>query len=121
MCEGEGEGCFCLFPPCPSIYISKSTNAPQYHIGYPEDRGGDWRPFRQERISVKGCNACGAHGPLVTDADVANGQDGGPLWLVEDGAPWLYGVLSSHNRTSSTFTSGDRMMAAIYKARLEYP
>ncbi|KAM5349813.1 hypothetical protein ACJ41O_006318 [Fusarium nematophilum] len=116
---------FVCFPICRTLFslqISK-LNAnfylAKFHQGYPGDKGLD-KPYHQEGISVSRCADCVPGGPLETDADAIPGQSGGPLWNDEEGAPYLYGVLSGTGDVGSGFASGDNLVNAITKARIDY-
>ncbi|KAL2672569.1 hypothetical protein Neosp_013282 [[Neocosmospora] mangrovei] len=90
------------------------------HVGYPGDKGSS-KPYRQEGISVVRCADCAPGGPLETDADGIPGQSGGPLWLDQNGSPYLYGVLSGVGEEGTGFASGQNLVNAISKARADYP
>jgi hypothetical protein len=91
----------------------------QSHIGYPWDHGFGV-PTYQGKISIKECQECGI-GSVRTDADGTGGQSGGPLFTIEDGLPWLYGVSSTHYLTENAFATGTDLVKAIAQARKDYP
>ncbi|KAK6853033.1 hypothetical protein PG995_011584 [Apiospora arundinis] len=98
-----------------------------YNYGYPGDRDGASRPYRQQSISVYNQLRCDANGPLDTDADASSGQSGGPLWLEEDGNYWQYGVMSTLTLPDgkqlkwTTFAGGRPWVDAIVYARERWP
>ncbi|KAJ4220976.1 hypothetical protein NW759_007046 [Fusarium solani] len=104
-----------------TIDCDAQKNKPIFlHVGYPGDKGSS-KPYRQEGISVVRCADCAPGGPLETDADGIPGQSGGPLWLEQDGPPYLYGVLSGVGEEGTGFASGQNLVNAISKARADYP
>jgi hypothetical protein len=95
-----------------------------FHYGWPQDKSvGGMQPTRQEGISVKSLGTgCEPGGSLRTDADAALGQLGGPLWAVEDGGRYTYGVLQDETRSDYTpFAGGAKFVAAVGKTRADYP
>lgn len=95
-----------------------------FHYGWPADKSfGFMQPTRQEAISVKSLGTgCEPGGSLRTDTDAAWGQEGGPLWAVENGARYVYGVLQDDTRTDYTpFAGGANFVAAVGKTRQDYP
>lgn len=96
-----------------------------FHFGWGKDNRKV--PVRQEAISVKsigsGCEPVN-EGSLRTDADVDIGQLGGPLWAVENGDRFVYGVLQqelANNQGYSPFAGGSNFVAAVGKTRADYP
>ncbi|KAM0206285.1 hypothetical protein ACHAQI_008386 [Fusarium lateritium] len=89
------------------------------HVGYPGDHGWE-TPTRQENISTLKCHKC-AIGSVRTDADVVSGQSGGPLYTMEGGLPWLYGVCSTTYLFDTAFATGKDMVKAIAQVRKDYP
>lgn len=49
------------------------------------------------------------------------GQSGGPLWLFDNGVPYVYGVASGTSDTGTGFASGANFVNAIAKARIDFP
>lgn len=95
-----------------------------FHYGWPQDKSvGGFQPTRQEGISVKSVGTgCEPGGSLRTDADVALGSLGGPLWAVENGDRFVYGVLQDETRSDYTpFAGGANFVAAVGKTRSDYP
>lgn len=105
---------------CTPSFIRNSTNKTQSHVGYPQDKGWGVPTLQAESISIKECQLC-APGSLRTDADGTIGQSGGPLFIVEDGLPWLYGVSSTHYLTNNGFAAGPDLVKVVALARKEYP
>lgn len=96
--------------------------APFRHVGYPGDRDGAQRPYRQDRINMHRHTDCDSTGPLDTTADMYGGQSGGPLWLYwSDGGHYILGVASASGGSQSTFASGSTMLAYIGQARRDFP
>ncbi|KAK3387395.1 trypsin-like cysteine/serine peptidase domain-containing protein, partial [Podospora didyma] len=95
-----------------------------FNYGWPQDRSaGGMQPTRQEAISVTALGTgCEPGGSLQTNADSGPGQLGGPLWAVESGSRYLYGVLQNEYRSDYTpFAGGDRLVAAVIKTRQDFP
>lgn len=97
-----------------------------YDYGYPGDLDGASRPYRQQSISVYKDTRCDATGPLDTDADGSLGMSGGPLWLLENGNRWQYGVMArlwffNNVFTWSTFAGGDEWVGGVIHARATWP
>ncbi|KAM0541963.1 hypothetical protein ACHAPJ_013025 [Fusarium lateritium] len=90
------------------------------HVGYPSDKGNQRRPFRQDDISIIGCDTCQKGPSLLTDADGGRGQSGGPLYRIEDGLAWQYGVMSAFGDVGTVFASGSNFVNAVAKTRKEY-
>lgn len=68
------------------------------------------------------CDVCSDETRLVTDADVNEGQSGGPLYRMENGIPWLYGVASAHLvDQTAMYVTGSNLVNAVAMARQEYP
>ncbi|KAM0355607.1 hypothetical protein ACHAO7_005488 [Fusarium culmorum] len=100
----------------------KNRNKPIYkHAGYPLIDKKIHR-LRQDNIKVTACNVCDQALQIATDTDVDGGQSGGPLYNMDDGGAWFYGVLSGyHSKIGSIFTSGPNFVNAIAYARDKYP
>jgi hypothetical protein len=95
-----------------------------FHFGYPQDKSvGGMQATRQEGISVKSVGTgCEPDGSLRTDADAALSQLGGPLWAVENGDRFVYGVLQDETRSDYTpFAGGTNFVNAVGKTRADYP
>ena len=95
-----------------------------FHYSWPQDKSvGGFQPTRQEGISVKSLGTgCEPGGSLRTDADVALGSLGGPLWAVENGDRYVYGVVQDEARSDYTpFAGGANFVAAVGKTRADYP
>ncbi|KAK7927369.1 hypothetical protein PG985_004367 [Apiospora marii] len=97
-----------------------------YDYGYPGDLDGASRPYRQQSISVYKETRCDATGPLDTDADGSQGMSGGPLWLLENGDRWQYGVMArlwffDGVFTWSTFAGGEGWVGGVVHARETWP
>ncbi|KAB5575268.1 trypsin-like cysteine/serine peptidase domain-containing protein [Coniochaeta sp. 2T2.1] len=95
-----------------------------FHYGWPQDKSvGGFQPMRQEGISVKSLGTgCEPGGSLRTDADVSLGSLGGPLWAVENGDRFVYGVLQDEGRSDYTpFAGGANFVAAVGQTRADYP
>ncbi|KAM0347372.1 hypothetical protein ACHAPU_004892 [Fusarium lateritium] len=102
------------------IDCSKQSDKPIFtHVGYPKDHGLA-TPFRQDRVAIFHCYECGK-GSVRSDADVIQGQSGGPLFRMEDGLAWQYGHLSASYPTNVGFMSGSDFVKVIAKARKDYP
>ncbi|KAF5634707.1 trypsin-like serine protease [Fusarium sp. NRRL 52700] len=104
------------------------------HVGYPTN----WpynraKPLRQDGITVEKCYySCDILGDrLVADADGESGASGGPLFRMEDGLAWQYGVASARvgNFCNSSVTVPDRcsfasslrFISAVAMARQQFP
>ncbi|KAK0745491.1 hypothetical protein B0T18DRAFT_326696 [Schizothecium vesticola] len=95
-----------------------------FSYGWPADKSfGFMQPTRQEGISVNSMGTgCEPGGSLRTDADAAWGQKGAPLWAVENGSRFVYGVLQDETRTDYTpFAGGVNFVNAVGKTRADYP
>lgn len=95
-----------------------------FSYGWPQDKSvGGFQPTRQEGISVKSVGTgCEPGGSLRTDADVALGSLGAPLWAVENGDRFVYGVVQDETRSDYTpFAGGANFVAAVGKTRADYP
>ncbi|KAH7262881.1 trypsin-like cysteine/serine peptidase domain-containing protein [Fusarium tricinctum] len=104
-----------------AVDCETQANKPMFsHVGYPQDKGWGVPTLQAESISIKECHTC-TIGSVRTDADGTIGQSGGPLFIVEDGLPWLYGVSSTHYLTNNGFATGPELVKAVTLARKEYP
>ena len=92
-----------------------------FNLGYPQDVGGTQRPYRQEGITIRRASGCEPTGPINTDADLTPGNSGGPLWLLENGVRYQYGMCSAGSPVASLFSGGNRWLAAVNKARSDFP
>lgn len=96
------------------------------HAGYPGDRDGGSRPYRQTGISAHKRKSfdCDATGPFYSDADTAGGQSGGPQWEVDGGLPYIWGTLSisvsSSEWTYAGWASGNQLLETVSRLRTEY-
>lgn len=93
-------------------------------MGWPSDKNSGNRPYRQEAVRVLTCDTCSPGGPLETDADITGpyGQLGGPLWLLENGERFVYGVASTWSLEGRNyFAGGPDFLGAIGAARRDYP
>ncbi|KLP20931.1 uncharacterized protein LW94_11042 [Fusarium fujikuroi] len=103
------------------------------HVGYPTN---SWyhkaKPMRQDGITVEKCyHSCDIPGDrLITDADCQSGASGGPLFRMEDGLAWQYGVASSRfgDLTKSVappdrcaFVSSTKFISAVAMVREQFP
>ncbi|KAJ4123052.1 hypothetical protein NW768_010044 [Fusarium equiseti] len=79
--------------------------------------------IHQNEISVTGCYWCDDQDALIgTDADADKGQSGGPLYTVENGVGWQYGVMShSHSHRGTVFAGGKHFTELVAMARDRYP
>ncbi|RYO95282.1 hypothetical protein DL766_002267 [Monosporascus sp. MC13-8B] len=91
------------------------------HLGYPGDLANGRRPYRQDRITVRNRFDCGSTGGLVTDADVAGGMSGGPIWVNENGNRYQLGVLSATSVVETVFAGGNNWLNAVIHARQNFP
>ncbi|KAK2480206.1 hypothetical protein H9L39_09580 [Fusarium oxysporum f. sp. albedinis] len=89
-------------------------------------------PLRQDGITVEKCyTSCDIPGDrLLTDADCQCGASGGPLFRMEDGLAWQYGVASSRfwdlpkSQTPPdrcAFVSSTKFITAAAMARQHFP
>ncbi|KAE9570039.1 hypothetical protein CGMCC3_g13902 [Colletotrichum fructicola] len=100
-----------------------------FHIGYPGDKDGGRRPYRQTDITIHSKPRtfdCDSTGPIWTDADTMGGQSGGPLWELDgSGNRWIWGTLSvgvqSSTEAYSGFASGNNMVDGIIYMRNQFP
>lgn len=97
-----------------------------FNFGYPYDIGGGEHSYRQEGITVQNANDCSttAPGPLVTDTDASPGQSGSPLWLLESGQRYQYGVLSCGSEGldgQTIFGGGSTFVSTVVSLRQSYP
>ncbi|KAK2039826.1 trypsin-like serine protease, partial [Colletotrichum somersetense] len=122
---GERTGYFGAKLPDPSM-----LDRPQfYHIGYPGDKDGGSRPYRQTDITIHSKPRtfdCDSTGPIWTDTDVMGGQSGGPLWELDGNSNrWIWGALSvgvqSATEGYSGFASGNGMVDGIVYMRNQFP
>ncbi|KAK7949377.1 trypsin-like cysteine/serine peptidase domain-containing protein [Apiospora aurea] len=106
---------------------SQAGRAIFFNYGYPQDKNGGNRPYRMQGISVtRKKPRCDAFGPLDTDVDASPGNSGGPLWALEDGSRYQYGVTSNawllnDQLLYTSFAAGQNWVAAIIQARQDYP
>lgn len=98
------------------------------HQGYPGDRDGASRPYRQTGISIHANQslACDSTSELFTDTDAAGGQSGGPIWEVdEEGNYEVWGVLSGGLKTNTwaanIYASGDVLLRTLQNVLAEFP
>ncbi|KAF5565309.1 trypsin-like serine protease [Fusarium napiforme] len=103
------------------------------HVGYPNRYlYKKEKPMRQDGITAERCyHSCDIPGDrIITDADCQSGQSGGPLFRMEDGLAWQYGVASSRfgNLASSVpipdkcaFVSSTKFISAVAMARQQFP
>ncbi|KAI0180569.1 trypsin-like cysteine/serine peptidase domain-containing protein [Hypoxylon sp. FL1284] len=91
------------------------------HLGYPGDLANGQRPYRQDRITVRNRFACDATGGLSTDADVAGGMSGGPIWQNDNGNRYQLGVLSATSSAETVFASGNNWLGALSRSRQDFP
>jgi V8-like Glu-specific endopeptidase len=104
------------------IVSSQQNQAQFFHLGYPGDKQPSTRrSYRQEAISATRINECDSNGPFATDADAMGGQSGGPIWILENGTRFQYGMCSSGGSTSTSFTGMQPWINAVAKARTDYP
>ncbi|EXF79301.1 hypothetical protein CFIO01_02036 [Colletotrichum fioriniae PJ7] len=99
-----------------------------FHMGYPGDKDGGNRPYRQTDITVhsKRTFDCDSTGPFYTDTDTMGGQSGGPHWELDgNGNRWIWGALSisvtSSAETYAGWASGSSMIDGILKMRADFP
>ncbi|KAK4182323.1 trypsin-like cysteine/serine peptidase domain-containing protein [Podospora australis] len=105
----------------PATQLNKGQ---MFNYGWPADKSFGWmQPTRQDQISVQSIGTgCEGGGSLRTNTDAVWGQKGGPLWAVENGDRWCYGVLQDEDRTDYTpFAGGSKFVAAVIKTRQDYP
>ncbi|KAM7222998.1 hypothetical protein V8F06_001554 [Rhypophila decipiens] len=85
-----------------------------WNYGYPADRGGYNRPYRQGSITIASHGQCWPAGPNFSNADVDLGQSGGPMWsLDDDGTRRIHSVLGGvyqAGSTSQTYGAGGQEM-----------
>lgn len=98
------------------------------HIGYPGDKDGGNRPYRQIYTTIHSRRTfdCDSTGPFYTDTDTAGGQSGGPTWEIDDaGNRYVWGALSitvqSSAETYAGWASGNQLVSTIGKLRKEFP
>ncbi|KAF4500377.1 trypsin serine protease [Fusarium agapanthi] len=103
------------------------------HVGYPtKSLYHKAKPMRQDGITVEKCyHSCDILGDrLITDADCQGGASGGPLFRMEDGLAWQYGVASSRfgDLTKSVtppdrcaFVSSLKFISAVAMVRQQFP
>ncbi|KEY69255.1 hypothetical protein S7711_01706 [Stachybotrys chartarum IBT 7711] len=120
---GEQAGHFGVAYPSPRLFDQPLLA----HQGYPSDRDGGRRPYRQRASSVHSRTSldCDSTGPIYSDTDTAPGQSGGPLWEDRADGAYLWGTLSisvsSPSATYAGWASGSEMMEAIARLRDEFP
>ncbi|KAI1805106.1 trypsin-like cysteine/serine peptidase domain-containing protein [Daldinia bambusicola] len=103
------------------IESSLINNPSLLHLGYPGDLANGKRPYRQERITIRNRFDCDATGGLSTDADVAGGMSGGPIWQNLNGVHLQLGVLSVTSATETVFAGGSNWISAVSRARQDFP
>ncbi|KAI0118952.1 trypsin-like cysteine/serine peptidase domain-containing protein [Daldinia grandis] len=103
------------------IEPSLINNAQLLHLGYPGDLANGERPYRQEKITVRNRFDCDATGGLSTDADVAGGMSGGPIWQNDNGVRYQLGVLSATSSTETVFAGGSNWISAVARSRQDFP
>ncbi|KAI1777999.1 trypsin-like serine protease [Hypoxylon cercidicola] len=91
------------------------------HLGYPGDLANGQRPYRQDKITIRNRFDCDATGGLSTDADVAGGMSGGPIWQNDNGNRYQLGVLSATSGTETVFAGGSNWIGAVVRARQDFP
>ena len=102
----------------------EDTGKPDFsNYGYPGDLGNGARPYRSTGNTIHpGPYTCDAYGPYESDADIAGGQSGGPIWKDdESGTPFLYAVVSGTSSTHSIFSGGDNLLKFILSTREDWP
>lgn len=98
-----------------------------YHVGYPGDKDGGNRPYRQTGIRAHSRKTfdCDPTGPFYSDADTAGGQSGGPQWELINGKPYIWGTLSitvkSPEWTYAGWASGNELLRTVSRLRKDYP
>ncbi|CAH0052168.1 unnamed protein product [Clonostachys solani] len=88
------------------------------HVGYPGDLGNYQKPYRIDNVNITTREwNCDGTGPFYTDADVAAGQSGGPLFETIDGLPYIWGALSTSyqymDEVWNGWGSGENMVDAV--------
>ncbi|KAH8892989.1 hypothetical protein GQ53DRAFT_615686, partial [Thozetella sp. PMI_491] len=91
-----------------------------FHYGYPGDKGGN-QPYRQEAISASAATWCDRGSPVVTDADSAEGQSGGPLWILENGLRFVYAAIVGGNDAITVGAGGPSLMQGYPIVMKDYP
>lgn len=100
------------------------------HMGYPGDKDDGMRPYRTNGNAIEEWRSnfdCDRTGPFYTDTDAAGGQSGGPLWENLLGRKrYVWGTLSvtfdgGDGVAWAGWGSGNEMVNAVIKARIEYP
>ncbi|XXH04550.1 hypothetical protein Hte_010967 [Hypoxylon texense] len=104
-----------------AIESSLINNPVLLHLGYPGDLANGQRPYRQDRITIRNRFDCDSAGGLSTDADVAGGMSGGPIWENENGNRFQLGVLSATSATETVFAGGNNWLGAVARARQDFP
>jgi V8-like Glu-specific endopeptidase len=92
-----------------------------FNFGYPGDKSNTVRPWRQEQITIRGNSRCEATGPMDTDADIAGGNSGGPLWLLENGSRYQYAMCSAGGADVSIHSGGNNWLNAVINLRKDQP
>ena len=106
------------------LVSDEDTGKPDFsNYGYPGDLGNGARPYRSTGNTIHpGPYTCDAYGPYESDADIAGGQSGGPIWKDdESGTPFLYAVVSGTSSTHSIFSGGDNLLKFILSTREDWP
>ncbi|KAF6833036.1 glutamyl endopeptidase [Colletotrichum plurivorum] len=91
-----------------------------FHYGYPGDKGAN-RPYRMEGISASSATGCDRGSPVVTNTDSAGGQSGGPLWLLENGSRYVYGVHVGSAPGFSVTAGGPSLLEGYGNVLRDYP
>ncbi|KAI0387828.1 trypsin-like serine protease [Hypomontagnella monticulosa] len=96
-------------------------NPSLYHLGYPGDLANGRRPYRQDGITIRNRFDCDTTGGLSTDADVAGGMSGGPIWQNDNGNRFSLGVLSVTSSTETVFAGGSNWLSTVASSRKDFP
>ena len=104
------------------VVPSEMNRAIFYSLGYPGDKNVfAARPYRQQYVVVTSVGGCNADGPINTNADSFYGQSGGPLWLLDGGVRYQFGVLTAMGTTSTLFAGMQPWLDAVAKAKADFP
>ncbi|KAL8377689.1 hypothetical protein RB595_008398 [Gaeumannomyces hyphopodioides] len=98
------------------------ASADWWNYGYPGDKSPSGT-YAQNRFKVRKSPGCGSSegGALVSDADAAGGQSGGPVWIPESDGRYQYAVLVGGSSQSTILSHGSALLNAIVGARRDYP